>query len=212
MKTRILHTRFWKDSYIRKLTAGEKLIYIYLITNEKVNIIHCYELDIDEIVFDVGLAKANILQALAKFQKDGKIAYARGWLFLGNAMKYEEYKGPKNEKAKRQLLQEMSKPVLDWYNNVCDRGIIGVYIPPINHKSKYINNKERVVKGKQELDNKEFIEELVAMFPYVNVSSEIEKMKDWLSANGKTKDDYKAFARNWLRNTKPEKERIAKIR
>jgi hypothetical protein len=42
--------------------------------------------------------------------------------------------------------------------------------------------------------------ELELKFPALNIPEEIEKMTDWLKANGKRKKDYAAFARTWCRN------------
>jgi hypothetical protein len=42
--------------------------------------------------------------------------------------------------------------------------------------------------------------ELEQKFPALNIPEEIEKMTDWLKANGKRKKDYAAFARTWCRN------------
>lgn len=58
--------------------------------------------------------------------------------------------------------------------------------------------------SKHILTSNSFIEDLKKQFPDIEVGEEIEKMKDWLAANGRVKKDYKAFARNWLRNTKPK--------
>ena len=49
------------------------------------------------------------------------------------------------------------------------------------------------------LDEAKTKEKLRAEFPQIDVDEEIAKMKDWLLANGKTKKDYPAYARNWLR-------------
>jgi hypothetical protein len=38
----------------------------------------------------------------------------------------------------------------------------------------------------------------------VFVKEEVEKMRDWLKANGKKYKDYEAFARNWIRRAKAE--------
>jgi hypothetical protein len=42
--------------------------------------------------------------------------------------------------------------------------------------------------------------ELELKFPSLSIPEEIEKMTDWLKANGKRKKDYAAFARTWCRN------------
>lgn len=61
----------------------------------------------------------------------------------------------------------------------------------------------------QILDDEKFLEELKEKFPRHDIQEEIEKMKDWLLSTGKKKKDYKAFARNWIRNADPvKKERL----
>lgn len=54
------------------------------------------------------------------------------------------------------------------------------------------------------LDNKAFQDSLTKRFPLVDIPEEIEKMKDWLSAEGATKNDYGAWARSWLRKIERE--------
>lgn len=39
----------------------------------------------------------------------------------------------------------------------------------------------------------------------VNLDVEVTKMRDWAASNGAKKKDWDAFARNWLRNAKPER-------
>jgi hypothetical protein len=190
MKTRVIHTRFWKDSYVRRLTPGEKLVFNYLLTNEKVNIIHCYEIDLDEIVFDVGLSKGTVKDAMQRLQQDKKIAYYNGWCFLGNASKYEKYTGEKNVTAKETLLKEMSNKVLDWYNNLIDRGMIGVYIPPINHKPEIINksfgkSRKPFVKPEETLDiiSEEVMSGIVERYqvPIAFVRSKYDDLCNWVN-------------------------------
>ena len=147
MKARVLHTRIWTDGFMRKLTPGEKLLYVYLLTNSKVNIIHCYEITIDEIIFDLGLSVRTIKDAVEKLSKEGKILRYKDWVFLGNADKYQRFTGEKNDIAKQRLFQEMSRDVLDWYDKIMDRGIKGVYIPSVI-SNKYIYR--GVVKGGKE--------------------------------------------------------------
>lgn len=76
----------------------------------------------------------------------------------------------------------------------------------------YINKKKEIYKEKRYLDNKDFHEQLRAMFPNIPIEEEIERMKDWLAANGRQKKDYAAFARNWLRQSiSQEKGKIYEI-
>lgn len=64
-------------------------------------------------------------------------------------------------------------------------------------------------------EDENFKTELKEKFPDKDIPLELEKMKDWLAANGRRKQDYKAFARNWLRNenfsAKQHEQKIAVI-
>jgi hypothetical protein len=48
------------------------------------------------------------------------------------------------------------------------------------------------------LDDPDVVAGFIKKYPKANVRVEIEKMKNWFLANGKTKKDYVAFARNWF--------------
>lgn len=207
MKTRILHTKFWKDSFVAELTPVEKLIFNYLLTNENITILHLYECSDREIMFDTGATKDQVTRAKEKLQEAGKVFFYKDYILLGNADRYESYMGERNDVAKEKLKKELPKDVLDWYNNISDRGIEGVYIPSINHKQEIINNKERVVKGKQNSIDylRNLPEDLVTQFSdYYNCSpdqvrSKAQDIINYCKANGKTYKDYHATIHVWLK-------------
>lgn len=158
MKTRIIHTKIWKDPWFADLLPTEKLLFIYFVTNEKVNIIHLYEVSSREIAFDLGLTTSQIEQAKIKFQKANKLFFKDDYVFLVNAFKYEQYTGEKNDKARQSLLNQLPKPILGWYESITsgkytpiDTPIYRGQIGSINHKSEIINhkteNKEREEKS-----------------------------------------------------------------
>lgn len=98
------------------------------------------------------------------------------------------------------------------YRGKCDTPHIPYTYPPytsINHKSEIINKKSE--EGSAEgsikyLTNlpEEFVEELLEKFDIFRpkIFSEAEKAFDWLEANGRAKKNYKAYFRNWIRNSK----------
>lgn len=154
MKTRILHTKVWKDKFFVELTPTEKLFFIYLLTNERVNIIHCYELTEREIQFDTGIDTPTIKGMKKKLQEKDKIFFHKDWIYLRNASKYESYSGSKNERAKQKIEQEMCAVVYDWYINIkdtpIDTPIHTLYkSETINHKSETINKKTKINKNKK---------------------------------------------------------------
>lgn len=87
-----------------------------------------------------------------------------------------------------------------------------------NNRQQYKNdNKNDNKNDKREenylaLDEFSFKEDLRDNFPAAPIDEEITKMKDWLRSKGETREDYAAFARNWLRKAKPkEKEGIYEV-
>lgn len=82
---------------------------------------------------------------------------------------------------------------------------------PATHQRNTGENNRRMNKNeknvKKSLSQKEQlnlifqnIDKLQEEFPKVKVRLEFQKMRDWLSANGKRYKNYNAFFRNWLRN------------
>ncbi len=104
MKTRMIYTRFWHDNYISKLNPKEKLLFIYLITNEKVNICGIYELPDKYIKFDLGLRQIELDKIKQKFMENGKFLFIDGWVKILNYERYNRFLGEKNEKAKENEL------------------------------------------------------------------------------------------------------------
>lgn len=167
MKTRILHTRIYTDDFFAELNPVEKLIFIYLLTNENVNIIHLYELPDRKILYDLGISQTQLTAAKDKFQATGKIYFYKSFIYLANAAKYEQYTGERNETAKEVLFTQLNTEVLAWYNAILntpsdtpiDRPIdtnpISVSIHSINNKSEII--KKEVVKEKTTDEGKQVV-------------------------------------------------------
>ena len=194
MKTRILHTKIWKDDFFSSLTPTEKLLFIYYITNERVNIIHCYEITDREVTFDTGIDRGII--EVFKGKVTGKIAFKDTYVFLLNANRYETYKGDRNDTAKEKLLKELPKSILDWYNNILDRGIDTPLKGTINHKSEIINHKsENSISYLQNFPIEDF-SDFDASEKQIRLEG--EKAYNWCKSKGTTRKDYKAFLRNWV--------------
>jgi hypothetical protein len=206
MKTRIIQTKFWADGYISTLTTQEKLLFMYFLTNDRVNIIHCYECPDQYILLETGVSRGVLERCKQKLERDGKIKFFKGYIRLVNADKYESYRGADNEKAKEKSIQELSLDVLDWYNNKKDTPVEGVLTgtvhqvdSTINHKSEIINHNKGVVKGENLL--LEDLEEIAVQYqvPIAFVQSKYDDMLNWCKAKGKRYKDYKAALRNWVK-------------
>ncbi len=112
MKTRILHTKFWMDSYISNLSSTEKLIFIYLISNDRVSISGAYELQDRIACFELQVEKSEWENSKKRFLKDKKFIFFKDWIYVINVDKYNNYRfSEKNEKAYNRELQLMPNDV-----------------------------------------------------------------------------------------------------
>lgn len=206
MKTRILYTKIWQDSFFTSLSIEEKIVFIYYLTNDQVNIIHFYECPDRKVIFETGISTQKLQTFKKKLQANNKIGFYKDYVFLVNANRYESYTGEKNEKAKRKITALLSRDVLDWYNNVLDRGIDrGIdtpSIPSINHKSEIINNKLRIRGIRREGITEEILQEISNKYkvPLSFVKDKLDDLDNYVAAHGKPYKDYKAALSNFVKS------------
>ena len=105
-KLRSLSTAFWSDPFVEDLTPQQKLLFIYLITNEKTNMLGIYENSIRKISFETGIKKDDIEKALKEFERLGKVKYSNNYVVLVNYMKHQNYN------------TNMKKSAIDIYNKL----------------------------------------------------------------------------------------------
>jgi hypothetical protein len=90
-KLRSVSTSFWSDPFVEDLTPSEKLLYLYLITNERTNMLGVYELSLKKMAFETGLDKATVDKSLKKFSTLKKVVYTSNHVFLINFAKHQNY-------------------------------------------------------------------------------------------------------------------------
>ena len=78
---RQIHTKIWKDGWFLDLSSDHKLLFIYLFSNERANLVGLYDLPIKVICFETGLDREVVEAGLAVFvEQAGEAFYADGWL------------------------------------------------------------------------------------------------------------------------------------
>lgn len=147
MKTRILHTKVWKDEYFYNLDDKEKLAFLYLMTNENVNMIGIYELNDMEFQLWLKTTSDKINLIKEKFHNDRKFLFKDGWVCVINHNKYNSYGNGKQEKAYERELSLVPQHIMQFFNTSMDTSIdTSIYTNPkseiINHKSEIRNKKE----------------------------------------------------------------------
>lgn len=144
MKTRILHTKFWSDNYITTLNHREKLLFLYLITNDKVNLCGVYELPDKYILNELDFTPKKLDKIKQKLQEDGKFIFNSGWIVIKNVDKYNQYVGEKNEIAKHREISLIPSHLRD----TLSIGYSEVQDTPSNKKSE-IKDKKSVIKNQK---------------------------------------------------------------
>jgi len=105
-KLRSVSTAFWSDPFIEDLTPNQKLLFLYLITNEKTNMLGIYESSIKKISFETGINKPEIEKAFKEFERIGKLKYIDNYVILVNYMKHQNFN------------TNMKKSAIDTYNGL----------------------------------------------------------------------------------------------
>lgn len=105
-KLRSISTVFWSDPFIEELTPSEKLLFVYLITNEKTNMLGVYESSIKKISFETGIENEVVLSSLKRFESLKKIKRVGNWIVLMNFLKHQNFN------------TNMKKSAIGVYNNL----------------------------------------------------------------------------------------------
>lgn len=92
---RQIHTRIWSDVWFQDLLPEEKLLFIYLFSNEHASICGLYELSLKTMGFETGLRPDAISLALHRFEQAGKAFYSAPYVWVPNLRKYNENPSPK---------------------------------------------------------------------------------------------------------------------
>lgn len=143
MKTRIIFTKFWEDSYILSLAPLERHLFNFLISNSRIGLSAIYECPVAIIQLSTGLNPTQIRQMKEKFQRDGKFIFVENWIKIINNDKYNQYQGSKNDIARGKELSLIPPHILKEMDTL-SIGYCGIEDTSINHKSEIINHKSEI--------------------------------------------------------------------
>src|SRR6185369_12238419 len=98
-KARVINTRFWDDHYTADLDPIEKLLFLYILTNTSTNISVVYEIPHKKIANETGIDKEMVQKILERFDRDNKVFYVEGWMWVKNFIKNQNQKSPLVQKG-----------------------------------------------------------------------------------------------------------------
>ena len=84
---RSINTKIWADEWFENLTAVNKLIWLYLLTNQQTNMLGVYEISIRKIAFETRLTEDQVREAFLLFEEGKKAFYYRNFVILSNWLK-----------------------------------------------------------------------------------------------------------------------------
>jgi hypothetical protein len=213
MKTRIIQTRFWEDELNDNIGLEAQHLYIYLLTCQQVNICGYFQLRDGTIKFQAKLTDKQLEVAKIDLEKNKKVFFKDGWIWVCNARKNNHYENSElNKVACEKELSVIPDSIKDYFNTTIDSSIY------TNHKQEIINNKSEIRNKKEEITlqkegdkkSKEYVidnlELFKSKFPSIDVEFEFQHMCDWLATKGKETKDWSARFRMWLNSDIPKKQ------
>ena len=87
MKKRYIQDHIRSDSWYSELDPSEKLLWLHLLTNEKVWICGIYEIPLKKMAYETGLDKDMVIILLDRFEKDRKCFYRKWFILVCNFFK-----------------------------------------------------------------------------------------------------------------------------
>lgn len=103
-KYRMINTRFWNDSFVADhCNALDRLLFLYLLTNERTNILGVYEAPIRTIAYETGIDKDDVEKMLKRLEP--KIYYFEGWVFIHKFIEHQQ----RNAKVIRGMMNEFQQ-------------------------------------------------------------------------------------------------------
>lgn len=95
---RQIHTQIWRDNWFLELKPDEKLLFIYLFSNDNTNLAGIYEIHEAIIALETGLRLTRIREILSKLEASNKVHYGGGVVWIVNMRKYHSNASEKIQK------------------------------------------------------------------------------------------------------------------
>lgn len=116
MKYIKFNTKFWYDGYVSSLNPTEKLFFLYLFTNPRVDKTGIYELPDRFIESELNIDHAQLLQLKAKMEKDNKFYFYKDWVYIVNFAEHNKFSTAENiVKDYKKEFDSIPKEVKDYF-------------------------------------------------------------------------------------------------
>lgn len=203
MKTRIIYPKnIWYNKEFSKLKPLDKLLCIYLISNENINLTRYYKQHDMEICFLLGISQKQLEISKQTISETSLFYFKDEWVFINNDFSYCDYNGrDKLMEAKQKELNSIPVDIIEFFERV-NNVLISSSKLPINNKTKIINNKTEIIKE----EKKKKFEEFWKKYPKKIAKVKVEK-KYPIDKHKEIMEGLEAYLLHW-RKKKTETEFI----
>jgi len=216
----MVDTKFWHDSWVRKLNALERYLFLYLLTNDKCSFCGIYELPIDIMSFECNIEQKKLVKEMLP-KLEPKIFYREDWVYIPNFKKHHVNSSENNKKGYEAAINDIPGHIFDMFKGL-DGEFQPLEAPPSpSDTSALASTSTSTIKGNkllwyQKIENKDdeyrkVIVELAKKDYYSELSLHKiildEFIPHWREKSGKKEKwekektfEYKARIRTWIRN------------
>jgi len=85
------NTNYWYDNYVCALTKNQKLLFLYLVFNSRVDKTGIYELPDKFIQNDLDITQEELNSIKQKFEKDCRFHFYKGWIYITNFSEHNTF-------------------------------------------------------------------------------------------------------------------------
>ena len=215
-KKRSVNTAFWSDPFIEDIAPEYKLLFLYLITNEKTNMLGIYEASKRKMSFETGLSLETIKDGLEVFERLGKVKYIDNYIILVNYMKHQKY-NTNMKKSAIETFNELPMSVRTGLDSLDKSNVeesFKTLLEEYSHAEKLII-KEEVEDPSNYYENEHLVlsmvdyKKLLEAYDSTTIDHYIAKVQHWKN-NKKVKSLYLTIL-NWLKRDSEVKKNDVKI-
>jgi len=108
---RYINSKIWQKNWFLEIDSYEKLVYIFLLSNQYSNIIGVYQVSIKLI--EVFTKINNVEPIFKKLKNINKIDFYENWIFIKDFSDYQPFKGNKMKQTIEKIFKEIPRDVID---------------------------------------------------------------------------------------------------
>lgn len=124
MRTRTIKTDIIEDEWYVSLQADEKLFFLHLLINPRSEMSGIYYYpDRNMLIDNPEITKERLAIIKKKLEKEGKVYFKDGWLWMPNFVKNNNFNTKYHKKGVAAQLNELQKRHWDVYDYFIKRGM-----------------------------------------------------------------------------------------